>query len=397
MTKSERVSTTGATLRAARLELEWTQTRAILALVQQAERDGIPVADRTSLKTMFSRWENGKRQPDPVYQRLLCRIYGRDEDELGFTQEPLKAASALRVAPAVSDTTVEYFRNVFREHVKADNLMGPHHLVDVVRAQVALLDQVIPAAQGRHRRKLLHLAYQYTEFTGWLYQDAGLPDSAMTFTDRAMDYALELDDPLDCAYVLMRKSNIACDLGKPDRAIGLTKAAYRNARGLSPRVRSLILVQQGRAHAVLGNADDHDRVIDQALNEVTRPATSSYSAAAYCNESYVAMEAAASLTALGRYHEAIPVFERSLRQWPEHLRRDKGLCLARLANAYAAAEDIDNAAATGRAALDVVHAATSGRALMELMRLRRHLAPRRRDAQVSDLCEHVQALTSAAR
>lgn len=142
-------------------------------------------------------------------------------------------------APSVDAETVDYFRSVFEQHIRADNLMGPHHLVDVVRAQAALLDQILPDAKNEVRDSLLVLACRYNEFAGWLYQDAGDPPSAMHFSDRAMDYALTIGDLTEVAYLLMRKSNIASDLGGFDRAIGLSTAALRDAQRVSPRVRAL--------------------------------------------------------------------------------------------------------------------------------------------------------------
>jgi len=382
-------------LQAARLARGWTQAQVIFALTQQAKAARVPIADGSSLKTMLSRWENGRGHPDATYQRLFCHLFGLDMDELGFSQ-PLTTAPALRVAPTVNPSTVEYFKNIFHEHVKADNLMGPHHLVEVVRAQTVLLDQILTSAQDGVRRELLRLARRYSEFTGWLYQDAGDPSNAMVFTDRAMDYALEFDDPQATSYILMRKSNIAGDLGKPDRALGLVSAALRNAGKVPPRVRALILGQRARAHASLSDAPECERAIDLALQEVSRPDADSDMAAAYCNEAYILMGAAAAFSALGKPDKAIPVFEHSLASWPEYLRRDKGLCLVRLATAYAASGDPDRAATTGRDAVTVIRSATSGRSLLELMQLRRHLAPWRRNEDVSDLCEQIRGLTKTS-
>ena len=108
--------------------------------------------------------------------------------------------------------------------------MGPHHLVEVVRAQAERLDRMLPSARDEIREELLLLAFRYNEFAGWLYQDAGNPEQAMRYTDRAVDYALEIGSPREMSYVLMRKADIAADLGNPDRALGLTQAALREAR-----------------------------------------------------------------------------------------------------------------------------------------------------------------------
>jgi hypothetical protein len=60
--------------------------------------------------------------------------------------------------------TVDYFGAVLLQHIKADNLMGPHHLVEVVRAQTKLLDEILPRANSSAHADLLELAYRYNEY-----------------------------------------------------------------------------------------------------------------------------------------------------------------------------------------------------------------------------------------
>src|SRR5690242_17823797 len=79
------MSTRAATpLQAARLEMGWKAAQVVHALQQAATSQGVTIATATSLKTMLSKWENGHSQPDPVSQRLLCRIYGQSPEELGL-------------------------------------------------------------------------------------------------------------------------------------------------------------------------------------------------------------------------------------------------------------------------------------------------------------------------
>ena len=101
---------------------------------------------------MLSRWENGKPVDEERYQRLLCKVYDRTLDELGFvSRRDTRLGSSRRVVPNISPDTVGYFRNIFTEHIRADNLLGPHHLVEVVRAQATLLDGGgVPVAQREH-------------------------------------------------------------------------------------------------------------------------------------------------------------------------------------------------------------------------------------------------------
>jgi transcriptional regulator with XRE-family HTH domain len=383
-------------LQAARLEIGWKQAQTIRALQQVAADDGVTIATERSLKTMLSRWENGHDSPDALGQRLLCRIYGQTPEELGFGRKDQGTIVLPRLAPAVGPDMVAYFRNVFTEHLRADNLMGPHHLVDVVRAQTTLLDQMLPNARDDVRRELLMLAFRYNEFAGWLYQDACDPDSAMRYTDRSMEYAMEIGEARETSYVLMRKADIAGDLDNPDRVIGLTQAALRNPSRVIPRVKALVLRLRGRAYAQLGNPGECARALDAAYEEVLRPDDGPDGLTDYCTPSYIGMEAANCWSRLGRFDAAVATYERSLPTWPISLRRDQGLCLARLTNAYAGRGDFERAAATGRQAVDVVRSATSSRALNELQRVRVRLAPLRRHAEVSDLSDRIRSLIQPA-
>jgi transcriptional regulator with XRE-family HTH domain len=382
-------------LQAARLELGWKQAQTVRALLDAATAAGVTIATERSLKTMLSRWENGHDAPDAVSQRLLCRVYGQGPDELGLARRGSGELDPARVAPPVGNEMVQYFRNVFIEHLRADNLMGPHHLVAVVRSQAELLDQMLPNARGRTRTELLSLAFRYNEFAGWLYQDACNPEQAMRYTDRSMDYALEMGQQRETSYVLMRKADIAADLDNPNRVIGLVQAALREPQHVAPRGRALVLRLQGRAYAQLGNAGECARALDAAHEQVTRDAEPD-GLTDYCTPAYIGMEAANSWSKLGRFDAAVSTFERSLQAWPEGLRRDRGLCLARLSYAHAGREDIERACATGREAVDVVRAAPSSRALGELQRLRVRLAPWRRNAEVSDLGDRIRGLFQPA-
>ncbi|WP_159104635.1 hypothetical protein [Plantactinospora sp. BB1] len=386
----------GATLlQQARLDLGWKQSKVIAALTAEARRQRVSIAAHTSLKTMLSRWENGSGQPDLVYRRLFCAIYGQNQEELGFEdpQERFGRQSS-RVAPSLDPETVEYFRNVLDQHIRADNLMGPQHLVDVVRAQATLLDEVLSDAEDDIRGDLLVLAYRYNEFAGWLYQDAGDTRNAMHYSDRAMDYALAIDSPTETAYLLMRKSNIANDMGAFDRALGLTSAALRNGSAVSPRVRALVLGQEARAHSLRGRTEEAARALDTAMHEITRPDAEADDIASYCTPAYIRIQAGNCWSDLQAPSLAIPIFERALSELPRGLRRDRGLCQTRLASAHAAQGDKENACRVGHQALKTVQSATSARALRGLRQLRERLAPWRRDEEVSELCCAIKRLTT---
>jgi hypothetical protein len=70
--------------------------------------------------------------------------------------------------------------------------------------------------------------------------------------------------------------------------------------------------------------------------------------------------------------------------------------MARLASAHAGRGDTDAACLAGRRAIEVVRSAPSGRAMNELQRVRVRLAPRRRNAEVSELSDRIRRLMHPA-
>jgi len=88
--------------------------------------------------------------------------------------------------------------------------------------------------KGGDHEEALRLGSQFAEFCGWLYQDFGDYQCAMYWTDRSLEYAVELDDRRVISYVLMRKSNIATDSGKPGHGLGLANAALKQNHQLTP-------------------------------------------------------------------------------------------------------------------------------------------------------------------
>jgi transcriptional regulator with XRE-family HTH domain len=81
-------------LRDARVQRDWSQTRAITELRAAARSIGATLPEVASLKTQMSRWENGHRTPEPFYQRLFAIAYDRTPAELGFVRDHGFAVSA---------------------------------------------------------------------------------------------------------------------------------------------------------------------------------------------------------------------------------------------------------------------------------------------------------------
>lgn len=326
------------------------------------------------------------------YRPVFRELYRATDEELGWTagdQDWLPIPPALPVEPPekVSPEILAYLSTVLAEYVKADRLIGPRYLVPAVQSQLPLIEQLCQSSRGPDRRGILAMGAQFAEFCGWLYQDSDQAEHAVFWTYRALDYAQELNEPQSIGYILMRRSNIATDFGRPGQALGLANASLAALGNLTPQIRAASLRQVANAHALLSERREFEAAVDQALMQAEAGADQDVNGiAAYCTPSYVEMEAGMSWVRLGETDTAVEVFEQSLRTWPTGQEtRDRGLCLARLATATAAQGDFGRSCQAGNEAVAVGLSTGSARIRRQLIELSTYLAGPVRDPDVSEL------------
>jgi hypothetical protein len=352
---------------------------------------------------MISRWENGRIKPDEVYRALLTQLYGLSDADLGFASDrtwllPTPPGAQPTVFPFRTRTAgpelLDHLDRVFDECARTDNLAGPRYVGGTVTQQLTMIDELCAQTHGRTRDDLLARGARYAELAGWLHQDAGNLDAALY---RAMEYAQVLDDPHLTSYILMRKSNVTTDARQAGRALGLVTAALRHSDRLTPRVRAVALRQQAVASALAGESDACGRAIDAAMNDAVGAAAGSDGEpdlASYCTPSYIAMEAGACWTHLAQPDRAITALQEGLAACPSTQQRDRGLGLARLASAHAAAGEPEQACAVGHQAVEVTVRTSSARTMSELRSLQGRLKPWRHMPPVADLDRVVADVTS---
>lgn len=398
----------GAALRGTRHARGWSQERLIRALRDAAEIRGIPIADPSSLKVMISRWENGHAMPDPTHRELLRAAYGLDDVALGFKstamingvwsadlrRETLPIYSAALTPTQIDPAIVDHFRVLLDEFCRLDSLMGPRYVIAPLLSELESLERLCSAARGVVRDNLLTVGARFAELAGWFFQDGGDLQMASYWTNRAMDYAQEIGDLQLISYVLMRKSSVATDGGQRAQGLGIANAALRPWHRLTPGVRALALRQKAYAHAMFDEPNECSSTLLEAESQVLaigadreEPTFTSY-----CSVQYVEMEAANCWVRLGRPDEAIETYSNSLAEWPAEQRRDRGLCLSRLASAYASMGEIESACATGQQAAVAVRRAPSARTLGMLRTLSTQVAPSRRIGAVDDLRQSLAGL-----
>lgn len=382
-------------LRQARLAAGWSQEQAIVRLEGLGRTMGIALPARSSLRTLLSAFENGHRRVPEHFRSIFRELYRVTDTDLGFEQRAnilsLPALPELDVAHSERPTPeiLTYLINVRAEHAKADALLGPRYLIPPVQSQLPLIDRLCQAARGIERNGILLVAARFAEFCGWLYQDLGHTDSALYWTNYALDRAYELGNEQLIAYTLHRKSNIVTEAGSPGQGLGLANAALRASKSLPPHTRAVALRQQARAHALLSEPSEFRRAIDEALACASQEDSDGIdNPARYCTPSYVEMEAGISWMKLGSPDIAASVFRNSLRAWPEHAQmRDRGLCLARLSTALAMEGDVDEACKTATEALTVADSTGSARIRSQLRACVGSLSPLAKHPAVQEL-EH---------
>lgn len=306
---------------------------------------------------------------------------------LGLNATPSSAAAPRRpVNPAV----VGHLRRLRGTLVQSDSLYGPQCVIGAVQDHLAVIEQqLLPAATGRLRFDVLEVASEWAEFAGWLYEDLGQGDLGLWWSDRAMEWAQEADDPVRQAFILMRKAQQSVGLMQQQRAVGLAEAALRVRGDVPVRIRASAHLQAAHGHALIGEGTAAVRALDTARELVDGDHTPSDQLGGYCVPSYVDAQRAACHLRLGRPADAVATYRQALGDWPPVYQRERGLHLARLANAHAADRTPDAACLTAMEALEITRETESRRTKAELRRVVTGLAPWRRTAMVQDLAEAV--------
>jgi transcriptional regulator with XRE-family HTH domain len=391
-------------LQAARRLKGWSQNRLAAALEEAARRlskvGDLPPGGRRTLIQYISYFENSKRTVPERLKPIFCEVFEASNEDLGFTQAfPMPLGRTLLPELPVEHlrssgpVVISSLRIVLEANIQADAQIGPSYLIPAVQAQLPVIEQICRMTRNEDHEEALRIGSQFTEFCGWLYQDSGDHECAMYWTERSLEYAIELDDRRVISYVLMRKSNIATDAGQPGQGLGLANAALKQCDCLTPRLRAVALRQRANAYAMLDEPSSFARDSEEASNHATIGISQGESdLAPYCTPSYVEMEAGASWVKLNSAKSAIPVFEESRAEWSSMEQvRDRALCLARLATAYAAIGEAEQACAVAEELITVAGGLSSARVAAQIADLRSSLTPWRGDLAMRDLLRRLEA------
>jgi hypothetical protein len=311
------------------------------------------------------------------------------QDDLRPVLSTLSGGSAMPMLSAL--------REIQRGYLEADRLMGSMFITGPIQLQMPVVERACEVVRGADRAEMLRFACQFTEFGGWLFQDAGDLPCAAHWTGRALDYALELGDQRVIAYTLMRKAMIATESGNPGLGLGIANSALADRQALTPRLRAVILRQRSYSYAALGDVLASARDSDEAVAEaIEGERQDEADRAPYCTPAYAAMEASASWALLGHARTALPILEKSRLEWADHSQvRDYAMCVARLSAAYADIGDLEQACATAEEVLALAQGLGSRRVAGQIAGVQRRLGKWRQDPAVASLLGSLKVLVDS--
>jgi tetratricopeptide (TPR) repeat protein len=343
----------------------------------------------------LDRWLTGKMTglPRPTACRVAEALWGEPIARLLAPPEPELSARSLATGveplavplstrPAAADPElVPHWRKLLGVFAVSENLFGPQHLTGTVMRELAIIRATREAARDPLRTAFVQVEARWSEFLSWLADNAGDNAAGQYWADRAIELALEAGDRPMTSYVLMRKSQQAIAGGDAARAIALATAAEGEPQ--VPRiVRALAAVRQAEGHALDQDEASCRHALDRAYDLVQyapEDGTSPWEGdlGRHGTPSYVRAHEAHCWLRLEQPTRAIAVFEETLAGWPSSYRQDEALHRGRLAQAYAASGDAEQAVIEGDRALAATEAGTAYRVQAELTRLDRQLAATR--------------------
>lgn len=316
-------------------------------------------------------WEGGTI-PQPAARRVVTSFFGRTSAQLGFdrpytpdatsttvlaehvrageqeddvlrrrfvTAVPIVVAApaALVGTGAVGMEDVRYIEDARAKLQSIDHEVGGfglHPIAGRYLAQArALIERARPDSVGRALRSATG---KLAASAGWFAHDsAEYPVARAYFNEALVQSKLADDAQLEaCVYYCMM--SLALRLRRPREALELACAGERLAgSAVTPRVRALFQIHQGRARAQLGDVAESERATGRAWETLGRArADDELVWASFADEAEMIGATAANDAELGAYARAARRFEESISQAGPFLRnraaRTSHLALVRL-------------------------------------------------------------------
>jgi tetratricopeptide (TPR) repeat protein len=336
-------------LQTVRRQLGYTAAQVIDLLTRRADARHLSVANKASLKTKLSRWENGKEQPSEIYRRLFREIYGRTSAELGFPDEREEEPEAaelrnrLAVARTLDQETVEVFRHQVDHARRVDRRFGALTQLDQLRTQIDQVQHLLTYSAGPQRPALAGVLVEASTLAGWQALDRAAVGQAWTHYERAKNAAREAESAALLAHATAEQAFVLIDLNETTAAVDQLTHARSIANGTAtPLLRAWLAAAHGETLASAGHADDARRAFDTASELLPADPIDSALPFLFLGDSHLDRWRGNALARVGA-PDAIDQLTAALTRLPADFVRARTGLLVDLAYAHAAAGDRDAA------------------------------------------------------
>ncbi len=362
-------------LQTVRRHLGYTAAQVIDLFTRRAAALNLPIANRASLKTKLSRWENGKEQPSEIYQRLFRDIYGRTNAELGFPDEPeenpeaAELRSRLAMARTVDPEIVDVFRHQVDHARHVDRRFGALTQLDQLRTQIDQVHQLLSYRAGPQRPALAAVLVEASTLAGWQALDRAALGQAWAHYERAKAAAREAASPALLAHATAEQAFVLIDLDEPTAAVDQLAHARNIANGTAtPLLGAWLAAAYGETLAAAGHADAARRAFDTAAGLLPSDSVDPALPFLFLGHSHLDRWRGNALARVGA-PDAIDQLTAALACLPADFVRARAGLLVDLAYAHAAAGDRDAALDYSRQARRLAAQIKSDRQQRRLNRL----------------------------
>ncbi len=284
----------------------------------------------------------GSMAPAQAVAGLVLPGPGPDDDLL------TRVTSVVSNGPKVDAPTLDWLDRLLAEHRRAEDEIGSRPLVGIMRQQLGTVVDLYASARGPLAGRVVRLASEHAQFLAWMAQDQGQSAAALAWYDRSHEWALEAGDVNMAATTLSMKAHMAWSGGRGDRAVRLAEAARWSAPGTSLGIQGMAAQMAARGHALNGDGDDAERLLDEAQDMISRAAEHPEDEPSWMyfyGETWFTLQRGMAALHLHDWRAAVDHLTVGLAALPEEYRRDRTWYRTCLAHAYAGAGEAPQALA----------------------------------------------------